>query len=41
MTAKPTRRGWLYGGVAAVAAVTGLGGAVWHRVRVPLLCQAL
>ena len=31
MTAKPTRRGWLYGGVAAVAAVTGLGGAVWHR----------
>jgi len=31
MTAKPTRRGWLYGGVAAVAAIAGLGGAIWHR----------
>ena len=31
MTSKPTRRSWLYGGVAAVAAMAGLGGAVWHR----------
>jgi len=31
MTSKPTRRNWLYGGVAAVAAMAGLGGAVWHR----------
>lgn len=31
MTSSPTRRAWLYGGVAAVAAVAGLGGALWHR----------
>jgi thiol-disulfide isomerase/thioredoxin len=26
-----TRRTWLFGGVAAAAAVAGLGGAMWHR----------
>jgi thiol-disulfide isomerase/thioredoxin len=26
-----TRRRWLYGSVAAAAAVAGLGGALWHR----------
>ncbi|GAA4352303.1 TlpA disulfide reductase family protein [Variovorax defluvii] len=31
MTSKPTRRGWLYGSVAAVAAIAGLGGAMWQR----------
>ena len=31
MTSSPTRRAWLYGGVAAVAAIAGLGGALWSR----------
>jgi thiol-disulfide isomerase/thioredoxin len=31
MTSGSTRRTWLYGGVATVAAVAGLGGALWHR----------
>ena len=31
MTAKPTRRGWLIGGVAVAAAAAGLGGAIWQR----------
>ena len=30
MTFRPTRRGWLYGGVAAVAALAGAGGAFWR-----------
>ena len=30
MTPGPTRRGLLYGGVAAVAAVAGIGGAYWR-----------
>lgn len=33
MTSSVTRRGWLYGGVAAVAAAAGIGGAWWkHRL---------
>jgi len=31
MNPRPTRRGWLYGSVAVVAAIAGIGGAVWHR----------
>lgn len=32
MTSKPTRRAWLFGGVAAVAAIAGIGGgALWQR----------
>lgn len=31
MTSRPTRRAWLYGGVAALAAASGLGGALWQR----------
>jgi thiol-disulfide isomerase/thioredoxin len=31
MTSSPTRRAWLYGGVAAMAAIAGFGGALWHR----------
>lgn len=31
MTFGPTRRAWLYGGVAAAAAVAGIGGALWKR----------
>jgi thiol-disulfide isomerase/thioredoxin len=31
MTSRPTRRAWLYGGVAALAAAAGLGGALWQR----------
>jgi thiol-disulfide isomerase/thioredoxin len=30
MTSSPTRRGLLYGGVAAVAAAAGIGGAYWR-----------
>ncbi|WP_077001149.1 TlpA disulfide reductase family protein [Variovorax sp. KK3] len=30
MTPTPTRRNWLVGGVAAAAAVAGLGGALWQ-----------
>lgn len=29
MSPSPTRRAWLYGGVAAVAAAAGIGGAWW------------
>ncbi|VTU18374.1 Cytochrome c biogenesis protein TlpA [Variovorax sp. PBL-H6] len=31
MNSTPTRRGWLFGGVATLAAIAGIGGAVWHR----------
>ncbi|MCR6478032.1 TlpA family protein disulfide reductase [Variovorax sp. ZS18.2.2] len=31
MTSSPTRRGMLYGGVAAVAAAAGVGGAWWRE----------
>ena len=31
MNPKPTRRGWLFGGVAAAAAIAGVGGALWQR----------
>jgi thiol-disulfide isomerase/thioredoxin len=31
MTSSPTRRGLIYGGVAALAAVAGLGGALWRH----------
>jgi thiol-disulfide isomerase/thioredoxin len=30
MTSSPTRRGLLYGGVAAIAAAAGIGGAYWR-----------
>ena len=33
MSSNPTRRGWLYGGVAAVAAAAGIGGAWWRQHR--------
>jgi len=33
MTSSPTRRGWLYGGVALVAAGAGVGGAWWTQRR--------
>ncbi|MDM0024717.1 TlpA family protein disulfide reductase [Variovorax saccharolyticus] len=33
MTSSPTRRGWLYGSVAAVAAAAGIGGAWWKQQR--------
>jgi thiol-disulfide isomerase/thioredoxin len=32
MTSSPTRRGLLYGGVAVIAAVAGIGGAWWRRL---------
>ncbi|MDB5730548.1 MAG: thioredoxin-like protein [Variovorax sp.] len=33
MVAKPVRRRWLFGGIAALAAAAGAGGALWrHRV---------
>jgi thiol-disulfide isomerase/thioredoxin len=31
MTSASTRRTWLFGGVAALAAAAGAGGALWHR----------
>ena len=31
MTSRPTRRGWLLGGVAAAGVIAGVGGALWHR----------
>ncbi|VTU14113.1 Thiol-disulfide oxidoreductase ResA [Variovorax sp. SRS16] len=31
MTSSPTRRGLIYGGVAAIAAAAGLGGALWRH----------
>lgn len=31
MSPSPTRRAWLYGGVAAVAAAAGIGGAWWKQ----------
>jgi thiol-disulfide isomerase/thioredoxin len=34
MISSPTRRGLIYGGVAAVAAVAGLGGALWRHESV-------
>jgi len=33
MISSPTRRGWLYGGVALVAAAAGVGGAWWTQRR--------
>lgn len=33
MTTTVSRRGWLYGGVAVVAAGAGMGGAWWNRQR--------
>lgn len=33
MTTTVSRRGWLYGGVAALAAGAGLGGAWWNQHR--------
>jgi len=35
MTFRPTRRGWLYGGVAVVAALAGAGGAFWRSRAMP------
>ena len=31
MNSRPTRRRWLFGGVAAAAALAGVGGALWQR----------
>ena len=33
MSSSPTRRAWLYGGVAAVAAAAGIGGSWWKQQR--------
>ena len=41
MTFKPTRRGWLYGGVAAVAALAGAGGAFWRSRATPAARERL
>jgi thiol-disulfide isomerase/thioredoxin len=35
MTFRSTRRGWIYGGVAAVAALAGAGGAFWRSRAAP------